>query len=189
MNFLRKHYKLLMYPKLMAQATVETAEEITRKDIFPLRIFGEEDGRYLCCPHGLKDNDDLKVAALDGDPRIIDCQATCVDGGFDRHFLVSRIGRGHLVTATGYKFTGPVEVYSWKARDFPDRIGEGERPAIETLARVRMVHVEGFDSAVAEHRRRINNSRADLLSPEEAVKAYDAMRNYVPRYSNSRSKR
>lgn len=171
-----------------------TAEKVVRENTFPLRIFGKKGSKFLCCPYELS-YDDLEVWFHEGDPRIVHFRAVSRDngfmdgGGFKRHFLYSRVGQQHLVTASGYLFAGHVEVYSWKARDFPDQIEDREREAISILPRVEMVHVEGdrknetggLDNAVAEHMGRLNGSQTDPLTLEEGMKLYDAMMDHVPR--------
>lgn len=110
--------------------------------------------------------------------------------GFKRHVLYSRAGQRHLVTSSGYLFTGNVDVYSWKAKGFPKEIRDNEKKAIAILSLVELLHVHGdkenetggLDNAVAEHMKRLDGLKVDNLTLNEAMEFYTAMRNHVPRY-------
>jgi len=167
-----------------------TAEAIQEKSTLPLRILGKTEERYLACPYELT-HDNLDASFLNGDPRIAHFQVVSTDGnpGFKRHFLYSRAEQRHIVTSSGYLFTGNVDVYSWKARGFPKEIRDDEREEIAILPLVELLHVRGDEenetgglgNAVAEHTRRIDGLKVDNLTLNEAMEFYNAMRHHVPK--------
>ena len=180
-----KVYKLYDSGKFMSEAIVE---RLSQQDTFPLRILGREGKKYLACPYELT-SDNLEVTFLFGNPRIAHFQVVSTDGksGFNRHFLYSKAGQRRLVTASGYLFTGKVDVYSWKARENPRVIGSED---IAILPTVELLHFRGdeenktggLDDAIAKHTKRIDGLNVDILTIPEAMKFYDSMRHHVPRY-------
>jgi len=174
--------------EIMGEATAKIIKE---RNTFPLRILGKQGEKYLACPYELK-YDNLDVTLLNGNPKIVHFQVVSTDGnpGFKRHFLYSRAEQKHLVTSSGYLFSGKVGVYSSKARGFQDDITDNERDAIAILPLVELLHVHGdeknetggLDGAVAEHMKRIDGLKVDNLTLNEAMEFYDAMRYNVPKY-------
>lgn len=173
-----------------------TAERIERKEAFPLRIFGESGKHYFACPYEYT-YDDIVLSHLNEDQRVIHLQAdtspnvNSILAGFKRHFLYSRAAERHVVTASGYLFDGPVELYSWKMRSCPDDVQATELIGIELLKRIELFHVRGdeknitagLENAIAEHRRRISGLRLSDLSLVEGDDFFHAMTAHVPRIS------
>ncbi|MBN2331020.1 MAG: hypothetical protein JXC85_04330 [Candidatus Aenigmarchaeota archaeon] len=168
------------------------ASQIEAKKASPLRI-RQDDGKYFfACPRQYT-SDDIQAGHLEFDPRIFHLKAVALPDdplfpGFQRHFLLSTSGNKHVITASGYPFTGHVDVYSWKARAFPNAITADERPGIEMLQQTDMFHVEGdadnvtggICEAAAEHMLRIDDLNPVPISVEDGIRFFDILRYHSP---------
>lgn len=160
--------------------TTAISEPVKRTGAFPLRIFDGKNGPYLSCPFEMT-YDNTVIEHPCGDLRVIHLEANSIPDEFKRHFLYSRAGQRHILTASGYLFDGPVEVYHLE-RDIS--------PSMDILSHVEMVHVRGdrrnktggLDRAIEMHMRRLEGLRADNLSIEDGQKFLDLLINYMLRY-------
>lgn len=164
-------------------------QKIEEERSFPLRFMKEKGSRYLACPYELTE-DNLTAEFYNGSKNTVHFEVTSPDG-FLRHFLYSRAEGRHLFTASGYLFTsGDIDIYAWKTRKPNAKVSESEKEAIKIIDAVEMIHLTGdkenrtggLSAASLEHAKRLRGLNADDVSLEEAMKAYDAMRNHVPRY-------
>jgi hypothetical protein len=171
----------------------EVLEQITQKNTFPLRIRGESGKtRYLACPYELT-LDNLTLQFYEGNTTIAHFEVVSTDQtpGFKRHFLYSKIGQQHLVTSSGYLFTGPVKVSSWR-EGYKGQIPEDkdEKKARPIIKNIELFHVPGdeenetagLDNAVAEHTKRLNGLILEQLTLKSAMSIYEMMKSYVPNY-------
>ena len=160
-----------------------------KKSFLPLRIFGEGNKRYMVCPYELTE-DNLKLQLLREHDNIAHFEVISVPGDFKRQFLYTKTRDKHIFTTSGYLFNGPVEVYSWKKRESPDRVKDYEREEIDMLEKVEMYHVRGdkenitggLDDAIKKHLQRINGLDVQNISLEDALKAYNSIRHHVPKF-------
>ncbi len=169
------------------------SNEIENLNTFPLRIFGEGK-RYLACPYELVSNDDITIRFYENNQKIVHFELISRHDKFKRHFLLSKIKENYILTAGGWLFTGPVEVFSWKSKDDPKGIKDHEREEINLLNQIKMIHVSGdkenetggLENAVDEHIKRLGGLEVDSLTLLQAKETYDAIQNQVPRYSYGR---
>jgi hypothetical protein len=90
----------------------QDAGETLTKEMDALRVYGRGE-KYLARCDGYKD--EVTASHLYGDPREVELRVRSVGVnsglvGFEKRFLISRLGNEHLVTMTGYVFEGEVGI-------------------------------------------------------------------------------
>jgi|SRR3989344_712902 len=123
--------------------------------------------------------------------KIVHFEVVSMDDKFKRHFLLSKTQERYILTASGWLFTGPVEVFSWKAKDDPESIEDYEREEINILSQIKIIHVSGdkenvtggLENAVNEHTRRLKDLEIDSFTLTQAKEIYNTLQGHVPRYS------
>ncbi len=178
------------------QAVAEQLEQIFHQEtssFLPLRVHFDKERKvhYFASPYELL-TDDLTVRHLEDDPTIVHFQMIGSDH-FKRHLLHSTVNGIYVLTASGYLFTGPIEVFPWKSRE-PlgyKRLELSERRDFATMALIDAFHVKGdkenqtagLPGAIEMHRSRVGSfGNPEQVSLENALKVYNAMRHHVPKF-------
>ena len=156
-----------------------------------------KESRWLYCPDG-KHSDNIEVSFYDDKivyfkltPTGIYTKSMC-----DKDvtvLLYSRTKEKDILTMGRYPNSFSIEVYSWKARNYPNKIKDDEKEEIKSLDRINMTNVETHGNniivsgngnlirVIEEHKKRICGLNLEDISLQGSVNFYNLIAKHAPR--------